>query len=242
MNKTEARRIHAHFEASTRMSLFVPPSIFALALAMGASIGDAVAFLAVSLALMALMGAVSTDTMSRRIPNGLSAIALASGPIWWLSVLLGSSLPGLSGDGVIWTLLAPIYGLDGHGSVLPAMSGIEYPTRIALDLAMLGIFIPLYFSFVMGFGFGGGDVKLMTALAPFLGWPLGVDFFFLTFLIGGVFSVVVILGRKSSQYAIRLGWENDMTKEWSTLREFPFAPPIAIAAIICMSIKLQGLI
>jgi len=166
------------------------------------------------------MAAVSTDMMSRRIPNGLSLLALASGPVWWASFFLGADLPGLAGEGVVWSLLAPIYGLEGAGAVLPAFAGITYPLRIALDMAMLVVvFIPLYLSFA-----------------------LGLDFFLLTFIIGGIFSVGVIVGRKFSQMAVRMGREHAMLKEWSVLHEFPFAPAIGIAAIFCFAIKLQGLI
>lgn len=242
MNKTQARRIHSHFEANTRIAVILPPSVFILAVALGLSISDALAVLAASMALVATMTALSTDMMSKRIPNSLSLVALAAGPVWWTAAGLGSQLPGLSGDGVVWSLLSPIYGIDGEGAVLPAFSGIDYPVRIGLDVAMLVVvFVPLYLSFRLGLGFGGGDVKLMAGLSLFFGWPLGLDFFFLTFLLGGVFSLGVILGRISAKTAIRFGRTNEALMRWSKMREFPFAPPIALAAIVCLAIKLQGL-
>jgi len=242
MTKAEARRIHAHFEASTRLAVVIPFGIFFFALIAGFDLGTSTAIFGAALAFVATMAAVSTDMMSRRIPNGLSLLALASGPVWWASFFLGADLPGLAGEGVVWSLLAPIYGLEGAGAVLPAFAGITYPLRIALDMAMLVVvFIPLYLSFALGLGFGGGDVKLMAALSLFLGWPLGLDFFLLTFIIGGIFSVGVIVGRKFSQMAVRMGREHAMLKEWSVLHEFPFAPAIGIAAIFCFAIKLQGL-
>lgn len=242
MNKTQARRIHAHFEASTRIAVILPPSLLALALALGLPLADAMAVFAASLAFVATMAAVSTDMMSRRIPNSLSLVALAAGPAWWGAAGLGSQLPDLSGDGLVWSILAPIYGLEGQGALLPAFSNIAYPVRIGLDLAMLGVvFVPLYLSFRLGLGFGGGDVKLMAGLSLFFGWPLGLDFFFLTFLVGGLFSIGVITGRIFAKTAIRFGRTGDAVMRWSRLREFPFAPPIAIAAIACLAIKLQGL-
>ncbi len=64
------------------------------------------------------------------------------------------------------------------GAVLPLFDSIQYPQRIVLDEAMMVVvFIPLFLSFIFGMGFGGGDVKLMTAAALFFGWPLGMDFF-----------------------------------------------------------------
>lgn len=242
MTKAEARKIHAHFEASNRISYLLPVCIAALVFALGFSAADTIAMLGASMAFVATVTAVSTDMMSRRIPNGLSLLALLSAPVWWFAASLGSDLPVQSGDGVVWSIFATIYGVDGSGSILPAFGKITYPMRIGLDMAMLVVvFVPLYLSFALGLGFGGGDVKLMAGLSMFLGWPLGLDFFFLTFLVGGIFSVGVILGRKFSQQAIRLGWDSARLREWAAMREFPFAPPIGIAAIICFAIKLQGL-
>ena len=242
MNKAEARRIHAHFDASNRLAVVMPPAMFGLFVAMGVPLAYAVALLGASMAFVAMVFAVSTDMMSRRIPNGLSLLALAAAPVWWSGYLLGSTLPEMAGSGVAWTIMAPLYGQNGSGAILPALSGIGYPARMVLDLAMMvAVFIPLFASFVLGLGFGGGDVKLMTALSLFFGWPLGMDFFFLTFIIGGIFSVFVITGRIFSRGAISVGMKNAVFREWSGMREFPFAPAIGIAAVICFAIKLQGL-
>ena len=242
MNRTEARRIHAHFAASTRLAIMIPLGAFALATASGVPLADAVALLAAAMAFTATVAAFSTDMMSRRIPNGLSLVALGSGPVWWLAMMAGSGLPGLSGDGVAWSVIAPIYGVDGSGSVLPALLSVSYPARIGLDLVMfVVVLVPLYMSFALGLGFGGGDVKLMAALAPFFGWPLGFDFFLLTFIFGGVISVPVILGRIFARGALRMGASGPVARKWAEMREFPFAPAIAVAAMICLSTKLEGL-
>lgn len=242
MPKSEARKLHAHFDAAGRLGWIIPVFAFATFLAMGWSFPDSVALLGAAIAFVGIAVAISVDTMSKRIPNNLSLTVLASGPIWWLGYALGSPLPALPVDGIVMDMMGTLYGVSVSGAVLPMFDTVSYPMRIGLDLAMMVVvFVPLYFSWSMGLGFGGGDVKLMTAAAPFFGWPLGMDFFFLTFLIGGVLSVCVILGRMFSRAALKAGVKSERLATLSTLREFPFAPAIGAAAIVCFAIKLQGL-
>ena len=242
MPKSEARKLHAHFDAAGRLALIIPVFVFATLLAMGWSFADSVALFGAALAFTGIVVAVSVDTISKRIPNNLSLTVLASAQIWWLGYALGSPLPMTPADGVVMDMMGALYGVSVSGAVLPMLDGVSYPLRILLDLAMmLVVFVPLYLSWSMGLGFGGGDVKLMTAAAPFFGWPLGMDFFFLTFLFGGVLSVCVILGRMFSRAALKAGVKSERLATLSTLREFPFAPAIGAAAVVCFAIKLQGL-
>ena len=242
MKKTEARKLHAHFDAAARLTVVMPVMAFLTVIFMGWGIADSVAVFAAVLCFTGMMAAISVDTISKRIPNGISLAVFLAGPIWWLALALGSDIPANVTDGTVMDIMGWVYGMkDLEGAVLPLLPGVEYPLRILLDQAvMVVVFIPLLLSFVLGLGFGGGDVKLMTGAALFFGWPLALDFFFLSFLIGGIFSVAVILGRISSKYAIRHGKENDKLKKMSQVREFPFAPAIGIAAAICFAIKLQG--
>lgn len=243
MTKTEARRIHAHFSGAARLASLFPVAVLLQAILMGLSPAESLAWAAWAMAFAGLVAAVSTDMLARRIPNEISLLVFVSGIVWWASWAAGATLPAAAGTGVIWDVIAPLYGVDAGGSVLPAFDGITYPGRAALDVAALLVtFVPLYLSFALGLGFGGGDVKLMAGLILFLGWPLGFDFFLLTFIVGGFFSVGAILGRMCGSVAVRAGAQHPRW-EWmrDNLREFPFAPPIAIAAMICFAIKLQGL-
>ena len=242
MTKAEARKIHAHFEAAIRLTVVIPCAIYLTGLAFGRNLADTLAVTAFALCFCAVMSAVSVDVISKRIPNGISLAALISAPLWWIAYAAGSEIPAVITDGIVLDIMGWVYGQDITGSVLPVIASVSYPWRILLDIAMmLVVFVPLYFSFAFGLGFGGGDVKLMTAASLFFGWPLGLDFFFLTFLIGGVFSVGVILGRISSRIAIRAGLDSERLRKMSTTREFPFAPAIGFAAILCFALKLQGL-
>jgi Flp pilus assembly protein protease CpaA len=242
MKKTEARKLHAHFEAATRLTIVFPVMVFLTTFFMGWSGADALAAFAASLCFSGITTAVSVDMISKRIPNGISLAVFLSGPIWWVAMKLGSTAPAMISDGIVMEIMGKFYGIEGlKGAVLPLLENIQYPKRILLDEAsMVVVFVPLFLSFLLGLGFGGGDVKLMAGASMFFGWPLAMDFFFLTFLIGGIFSVLVVLGRISSRCVIRAGLETENLKKLSRIREFPFAPAIGIAATICFAIKLQG--
>lgn len=242
MTKTEARRIHTYFEASGRLVLVLTASLFAMVLLMGVHLDDALALTGFAMAFGAVMAAVVTDLMSKRIPDNLSLIALASAVVWWGSILLGSKIPAAAGTGIVLDVMGHIYGVPSHGSVLPVFAGIGYPWRALLDLAGMAIvFVPLFYSSIWGLGFGGGDVKLMTAVSLFFGWPLGFDFVVLTFLIGGSFSACFLVGRIFARVAIKGGISGRRIEAMAKLKEFPFAPAIGAAAIVCFALKLRGL-
>ena len=242
MTKNEARRIHAHFEASTRMAMVLPAMVFLALMVLNWEFADALAVFAASVAFCGMGAAIAVDTISKRIPNPLNLLIFCSVPVWWGALFLGSDIPAEIHDGVVMSIMSYVYGYDLSGAVLPLFEGLQYPKRILLDEAMMVVvMVPLFLSFALGLGFGGGDVKLMASLSMFFGWPLGMDFFFLTFLVGGIFSVVVILGRISSKYVIKHGRETAALRKMADTREFPFAPAIGIAAVICFAIKLQGL-
>jgi len=242
MTKARAREIHAHFAASVRLAVVIPACLLLLFLAMGVDFPNALALFGLSLGFVGVMAAVSTAMMSKRIPNGLSLTVLCSAPFWWLGAALGADMADGAGTGIVLDAFGWFYNQPISGSVLPVFD-VALPYSIGLDLAMMVVvFVPLYLSFAFGLGFGGGDVKLMTAAAALLGWPLGMDFFFLTFLIGGLFSAAVLLGRMSSLIAVRLGVSNPHVVALSKFREFPFAPAIGLAAVLCFATKMQGLI
>lgn len=242
MNKIKARRIHAHFEASTRMAIVLPVMLFMALIVLEWTYADALAVFAAAVAFCGMGAAIAVDTISKRIPNPLNLLVFCAVPVWWASYFLGSDIPAQIQDGAFMDIMGRLYGYDMSGAFLPLFEGISYPKRILLDEAMMFVvLVPLFLSFALGLGFGGGDVKLMASLSLFFGWPIGMDFFFITFLIGGIFSVAVVLGRISSKYAIKAGLETEKLIKMSNTREFPFAPAIGIAAVFCFAIKLQGL-
>ena len=206
------------------------------------SIADTLAISAAALFFFAVMAAVATDLTSMRIPNLLSYGLLLAAPIWWASGFLGSDIPASAGAGVARDAMGLILPNQGTGSLLPVFD-LPPVQHIGLDiLIMVIVFIPLYLSFQFNLGFGGGDVKLMGAASLFLGWPLALDFFILTFLIGGIFSTAIIVARTYARVAVKRGSTKDRLVKLAKFREFPFAPAIAIAAVICFSIKIEGIL
>jgi Flp pilus assembly protein protease CpaA len=242
MTRRQADRIHAYFDAAFKLAVLFSILTALLAWSLGVEMANVVAVLGGGMAFYGIMASLSTDMLAKRIPNPLSVLTLASAPVWWLSILMGSSIATGSGTSAVMDAMS-LVGLGAkQGSLIPAFD-VAIHWQIALDVAMMGlVFVPLLASFALGLGFGGGDVKLMTAAALFLGWPLGFDFLVLTFMVGGLISAPLLLGRKFCKIAVSLGKATDGMKRFSTLREFPYAPAISVAAILCLSAKFEGLL
>jgi Flp pilus assembly protein protease CpaA len=242
MTRLEAHKIHAYHDACGRLTALFTLAVASLCLIAGFGFADLMAVTAACLAFFSIIASVSTDLSSKRIPNTLSLALLLSAPLWWAAGLMGSVTPGLEGAGVARQALGFIMPNGGSGSLLPALDLNAY-AQIGMDIVMMIIvFIPLYLSFQFNLGFGGGDVKLITAGSLFLGWPLGLDFLVLSFLVGGTFSAGAILARSFARAAVKRGSTSQTAIGLSTFREFPFAPAIAIAAVICFSIKIEGIL
>lgn len=241
MTRQRAMRIHAFHDASAALTAYLTIAAGALALVMVRDIGQALLITAGSLAFVAIMASVATDMMSKRIPNSLSLMLLAAAPVWWIGQALGGDT-GAGSTGVARTLMSHIDEIYGQGALLPGF-GVAFPFSIPIDIAgMVIVFIPLLLSFRFGLGFGGGDVKLITAGALFFGWPLGFDFLAVSFIFGGIFSVFIIMGRMFCRVAVKCGAKSDRVHRLAQLREFPYAPAIAISGILCLANKLEGLI
>ncbi|MDX1975506.1 MAG: prepilin peptidase [Rickettsiales bacterium] len=79
-----------------------------------------------------------------------------------------------------------------------------YLSPVSVDwlmaLAGMGIIFAVGFA-LFAFRFvGGGDIKLLTVLALWVGWALLVDYMVLVTLLGGVLSVVLYVLRKLLRY------------------------------------------
>lgn len=241
MNRMRAMKIHAFHDAAASLTIYFTATFFALVLALRTPLGDAVAMTAAALAFFAIMASVATDMMSKRIPDKLSLLLLASAPVWWLGAALGADL-GTQNTGIARDLLSWVSPVYGTGPLIGPLS-IPYVPSIIMDvLGMIVVFIPLFLSFKFQLGFGGGDVKLITAGSLFFGWSLGFDFLVVSFLIGGIFSSLIILGRSFFRIALRCGVDTDRVRRIAKFREFPYAPAIAVSAILCLACKLEGLI
>lgn len=154
-------------------------------------------------------------TCGARIPIRYLLVELVCGALW-LTASLTADTPGqiiISGLFASLLLLATIIDLE-HLRIPDAVSLATlllallrwsldgWPWR-SLVLVVLIFTFTLLLSF---YGFGGGDIKLASAMAWYLGWPDGALALFLAFLIGGLSgSVLLLTGLRSRRDSLPFG-------------------------------------
>lgn len=94
-----------------------------------------------------------------------------------------------------------------------ALPGPTVPERI---IGLFAISVPMFVLMLFN-GFGGGDVKMMFAAGMLLGWKGVLAAFLIGVLVGGVYAVYLLLGRKKGR------------KE-----HFAFGPFLAIGIFVSM--------
>lgn len=118
------------------------------------------------------------------IPNLVNGMLFVLGLIW---VVLGS----------IWHLFDGISQGSFLGSYAPVFFGIENPIfSHALGLLVGGGFFMLIVLLSRGRAMGMGDVKLMAPLGLLFGWPDVLVIIFLSFVIGALISLVLMIRKK----------------------------------------------
>ncbi|MGE5614817.1 MAG: prepilin peptidase [Bacillota bacterium] len=120
-----------------------------------------------------LIAVLFIDIKHRIIPNGLVIAELAGGAVFFVINLIRPHAE-IFGDDKWWTPLAGIF----PGSVF------------LLLIAMLGSFI-----YKTDDAMGMGDVKLMASVGIFLGWRLCLAALFISVILGGLVSVLLIVFR-----------------------------------------------
>lgn len=103
------------------------------------------------------------------------------------------------------------------------------PHPIDWQMALAGmaiVFAVGFFVFSLRF-MGGGDIKLITVLALWVGWEKLADFAILFALIGGVFSLVVFILRKLQPY---LPWKQKFKTPKLLQKDAPIPYGVAIAS------------
>ncbi len=73
---------------------------------------------------------------------------------------------------------------------------VDWKMALAAMAAVFAVGSVIFAARVMG----GGDIKLITVLALWVGWQGLLDFVLLFAILGGVFSIFVLLGRKLQPY------------------------------------------
>lgn len=77
-------------------------------------------------------------------------------------------------------------------AVFMAPAGVDWKNAL---LGMVIVFVLGYIMFALKW-MGGGDVKLITVLSLWVGFQSLAQFIFLFAIIGGVFSIALLVGRK----------------------------------------------
>jgi len=131
------------------------------------------AFLAFSFLMTILIAVFYIDIDHRIIPNGLVLTGLAGGFTWFLYNLFVPA-PEIFGDAQWWTPLAGLLPGSGFLLLVAIIGSVVYKTEDAL---------------------GMGDVKLMAPIGLFLGWKLCLIALFLSVVLGGVTSLLLIFFR-----------------------------------------------
>lgn len=107
------------------------------------------------------------------------------------------------------------------------------PSYLSSIIAFTIIFFGVGTFFFLVNNFGGGDWKMLSALAPWLGVLKLLDFFIIMSLVGGVEIVVVLFLRKLIPENSRLRKQGKMRRILRK-KEIPYGIAIATAAIICL--------
>jgi len=99
-------------------------------------------------------------------------------------------------------------------------------------------------------GIGGGDVKLMAMIGTMLGWENGLEALLWTFVLGSVFSVIILVWQVGPLTTVsrvvrllatrlRLRWFMPLSDEERTALKPPiFLAPSALAAVVIVKLGL----
>lgn len=130
------------------------------------------------------------------------------------------------------------------GSLLALYPVAVWLTPQAVDwkmaiAGMLIVFAVGYWVFAMKW-MGGGDIKLITACALWVGWQALAEFIFVTALLGGVFAVLLLAARKWLPLMIRR--ETPWPRILRDNEPIPYGVAIAITFLLLIfSGRLLGL-
>lgn len=146
--------------------------------------GLSVPFFAYAFLMIILIAIFFIDLGHRIIPNGLVIAGLIGGMVFFIYNCFHPQ-PEIFGDVKWWTPLAGILPGSGFLLIVAIIGSIVYRSDDAL---------------------GMGDVKLMAPIGLFLGWKLCIEALFLSVVLGGVLSLLLmLLGFKKRKDTIAFG-------------------------------------
>jgi prepilin peptidase CpaA len=116
----------------------------------------------------------------------------------------------------VFLVMAPLVGMDWHTLGLHCAAGGA-------------VFAVAFFCFAMGW-IGGGDAKLASVAALWLGWQSSIEFIALASIFGGVLTVLLLVFRRSvlPAFVIRQPWVQRLHDERAGV---PYGVALAIAGL-----------
>ena len=146
--------------------------------------GLSVPFFAFAFLMTILIAILFIDIDHRIIPNGLVLIAMTGGLLLFICNIL-YPMPEVFGDSKWWTPLAGLLPGSGFLLMVAILGSLIYKTDDAM---------------------GMGDVKLMAPIGMFLGWKLCLIALFISVVIGGVVSLLLMVtGIKKRKDTVAFG-------------------------------------
>ncbi len=157
-------------------------------------------FIAISLVTYFLIGIVLSATFLTDFKTGYIPDRITYPGIWSLFILLaGTSIYKVGllyyslKDSGLGKYLLPPYSNYFYSNALELSGAFIYGCLMAL---MLGLFFYLLIVITRGKGMGGGDLKLGVFLGLAFGFPYSLVVLMLSFLLGSIIGVGLILGGK----------------------------------------------
>lgn len=101
-------------------------------------------------------------------------------------------------------------------------------------VGMVVVFIAGYVLFAMRW-MGGGDVKLITVCSLWVGWQSLLEFIFMFALIGGAFSLLLLVLRKMLPFIPRKNPDKPLPRILRNGEPVPYGVAIAIGLLLMMT-------
>ena len=245
MKRIDAARLHAQFAVSEAMPALAGIVVLVMTTLAGRlgpmdplDLPTTLHLTAIVMVLSAFVLALWTDLLSYRIPNGLSRALLAAALIFWVGSIL--EIDGArERDGVSPLALFVLFPSPGD-----MLSGLpeSWPRGLIADMASsFTIFVFLIGLLNVGVIAGGGDVKLMGAGAIFFGYPMNLEFVYLTILFGGVFGLCFLMPKYTAR-GLSIFVSDPRLDRLSRSRVMPYALAITPSAFICLAALIGALL
>jgi prepilin peptidase CpaA len=113
--------------------------------------------------------------------------------------------------------------------IMAAFDNDPWPLLQGNVITGVGVFV-VGFALYAGGYFGAGDVKLLAAIALWMGWPLLISYIIYMVLAGGVLALALIVFRRFPLYA-RFAATPWIVQLHARKNELPYAVAIAVTAL-----------